>query len=174
MNLNLIEKILQMKISIIVAIADKNGIGKNNDLLCHLPNDLKWFKKITTGFKVVMGRNTFISLPNGALPNRENIVITDKISDFFANCIVVNSIDEAVKHFDTDKETFIIGGASIYKQFLPMATKLYITRIYNNFDADVFFPEIEFSNWNLIEKKDNEVDAKHKFSYSFLIYERIN
>jgi dihydrofolate reductase len=161
-----------MKISIIVAIAENNAIGFKNQLLCHLPNDLKNFKKITSGKKVIMGRNTFISLPNGALPNRENIVISDNKFDKFENCTVVNSIDSAISKFDKEEENFIIGGASIYKQFLNLADKLYITKIFHNFEADTFFPEISENEWKLKEKIDNFKDDKHLYDYSFCIYER--
>jgi dihydrofolate reductase len=160
-----------MKISIIVAIAEENAIGNENKLLCHLPNDLKWFKKNTTGCKVIMGRNTLLSLPNGALPNRENIVITDKL-DNFVNCTIVNSVEEAIQHFDTKKENFIIGGASIYKQFLPLANKLYLTKIHHKFAADAFFPEIDYKEWRLIEKTENQADEKHLYDYSFEVWER--
>ena len=162
-----------MKISIIVVIANKNAIGKDNKLLCHLPNDLKWFKKNTLNHNIIMGRNTFLSLPKGALPKRINIVLTDKPDDNFENCIMAHSIEEAKKHFDKEKENFIIGGASIYKQFLPMANKLYLTRIKHDFDADAFFPEINFDDWKLIHKIDNNIDEKNKYKHSFLIYENI-
>ena len=161
-----------MKTSIIVVIANNNAIGKDNKLLCHLPNDLKWFKKNTSGHNVVMGRNTFLSLPKGALPKRKNIVITDKVDDSFKNCTMAHSIEEAKQHFSKEKENFIIGGASIYKQFLPFADKLYLTRIEHDFDADAFFPEINFDEWKLIEKIDNEPNEKNKYNYSFLIYEK--
>ncbi len=160
-----------MKISIIVAIAENNAIGFNNQLLCYLPNDLKWFKKNTNGRKVIMGRNTFLSLPNGALPNRENIVITDK-NELFENCKIVNSIEQAITNFDLENENFIIGGASVYKQFLPMANKLYITKIKHNFEADAFFPEIDINIWKNIEIIENKADEKHKYDYDFLIYEK--
>ena len=162
-----------MKISIIVVIANNNAIGKDNKLLCHLPNDLKWFKKNTLEHNIIMGRNTFLSLPKGALPKRTNIVLTDNSDDNFKNCIMARSIKEAKTHFDKDKENFIIGGASIYKQFLPLADKLYITRIEHDFDADAFFPKINYSNWKLIQKIDNNIDEKNKYKHSFLIYENI-
>jgi len=161
-----------MKISIIVAIANNNAIGYKNQLLCYLPNDLKWFKKNTSGKKIVMGRNTFLSLPNGALPNRENIVITDQKEEF-ENCKIVYSINEAISNFDTETENFIIGGASVYKQFLPFANKLYITKIKHSFEADVYFPEIDLEQWKIIQQIENKADEKHKFDYDFVIYEKI-
>jgi dihydrofolate reductase len=162
-----------MSISLIVAIDTENGIGYQNKLLCYLPNDLKWFKKNTEGKTVIMGRNTYISLPNGALPNRKNIVISDKITDCFPNCEVVNSIESAISKINSFEENFIIGGASIYKQFLPLADKLYITKIYNKFEADAFFPEIDEDIWKLVEKTDNFRDEKHLYDYSFCIYQKI-
>jgi len=167
-----LNKIDKMKISIIVAIADGNAIGKDNNLLCYLPNDLKWFKKNTSGCTVVMGRNTYLSLPNGALPNRKNIVITDKKNENFENCTIANSIDEAIKYFDNINENYIIGGASVYNQFLSLSNKLYLTKIHHKFDADVFFPEIDYAEWNLIEKIENYTDDKHLYNYSFEIYTR--
>ena len=133
-------------ISIIVAIADDFGIGYKNDLLCHIPGDLPGFKKITTGHTVIMGRNTFLSLPKGALPNRTNIVISDNPEDSFEGCIMANSIEDAINKGE-DGENFIIGGGMIYKQFLPLANKLYLTRVHKTFEADVFFPEINFQDF---------------------------
>ena len=110
-------------ISIIVAIARNFAIGKNNDLLFHLPNDLKRFKQITTGFPVIMGRNTLLSLPRWPLPNRRNIVITDRPDDQFAGCEIVFSVEEAARLVSNENEAFIIGGGSIYRQFYPLANR---------------------------------------------------
>ena len=160
-------------ISIIVAIANNNAIGRGNRLLAYLPKDLKWFKKNTTGKTIVMGRKTFESLPNGALPNRKNVVLSQNV-DFKADkCIIVNNFVDIWQHLDNQQENFVIGGAEIYKLFLPKAEKLYITKIYANFpDADVFFPEINFDEWELLETIENKVDEKHKYNFDFLIYER--
>ena len=130
---------IQKNISIIVAIAENFAIGKNNDLLFHLPNDLKHFKEITTGHTIIMGRNTLVSLPKWPLPNRRHIVITDKKDDIFEGCETVFSIDEAIEKVKNEKEAFIIGGGMIYKQFFPVAGKLYLTLVHKPFDADVFF-----------------------------------
>lgn len=162
-----------MSISIIVAVDENFGIGKDNKLLCYLPNDLKWFKKNTSDKKVVMGRNTFLSLPNGALPNRVNIVLTDKSSDSFENCSIYKSVDEVLKILEDNYENFVIGGASVYQQFLKYADKLYLTRIHNSFEADAFFPEIDFNEWKLVEKIENKADGKHAFDYDFEIYQKI-
>jgi dihydrofolate reductase len=113
-------------ISIIVAIAKNNAIGKNNDLLWHIPEDLKRFKQITSGHKIIMGKKTYLSLPFRPLKNRENIVITDCPDDVFEGCTVVFSVGEAISKCSEEEETFIIGGASVYKQFLPLTDRLYI------------------------------------------------
>lgn len=160
-------------ISIIVAIAKNNAIGKNNDLLWHISDDLKRFKKYTTNNVVIMGKNTFLSLPNGALPNRKNIVITDDITDKFENTEVVFSIDEAIEKASSEKENFIIGGGMIYKQFLPLANKLYLTQINKNFDADIFFPEINFDEWKIEYEENVEKSDKNEFSHTFKIFSRI-
>ena len=160
-------------ISIIVAIAENFAIGKNNDLLFHLPNDLKRFKEITTGKTIVMGRNTLLSLPKWPLPNRRHIVITDKPDDHFPGCEIVYSIDEAIEKVKSDKEAFIIGGGMIYRQFFPMAGKLYLTLVHQPFEADVYFPEINYAEWNEVSREDF-YDEKNDFKYSYLNLERKN
>ena len=135
-------------ISIIVAIASNNAIGKNNDLLWHIPADLKRFKLITSGHPVIMGKRTWESLPRRPLPNRRNIVITDIQGETIEGCEMAYAIDEAIAMCDPAEENFIIGGASVYRQFLPHADRLYLTLVKKDFDADVFFPEIDFSQWN--------------------------
>lgn len=162
---------IHKNISIIVAIAQNFAIGKNNDLLFHLPNDLKRFKEITTGHPVIMGRNTLLSLPKGALPNRRNIVITDNPDEKFDRCEMVFSIDEAVKAVKNEAEAFIIGGGMIYSQFFPVAGKLYLTLVHQDFDGDVYFPEIEYSAWNELYREDL-FDEKNSFNYSYLNLER--
>lgn len=160
-------------ISIIVAIAENFAIGKNNDLLFHLPNDLKRFKEITTGHTLIMGRNTLLSLPKWPLPNRRHIVITDKPDDVFPGCEVVYSIEEAIEKVKDEDEAFVIGGGMIYRQFYPLAGNLYLTVVHQNFEADVFFPEINYSDWNEISREDF-FDEKNGFNYSYLNLERKN
>ncbi len=162
---------IQKNISIIVAIAQNFAIGKNNDLLFHLPNDLKRFKQITTGHPVIMGRNTLLSLPKGALPNRRNIVITDNPEEKFERCEMVFSIEEAAKAVENEKEAFIIGGGMIYRQFYPLAGKLYLTVVHQDFEADVWFPEVDYSEWNEVSREDL-FDEKNGFNYSNLNLER--
>ena len=157
-------------LSIIVAVAEDYGIGLNNKLLAYVSDDLKRFKRITSGHTVVMGRNTFLSLPNGTLPNRQNIVITD-VDESFENCTMVHSIQEAIDACPDNEESFIIGGAMIYRQFYPLVDKIYVTRFHKIFDADTFFPIIDLSEWKVIE--DQKVDdPKVDFQYSFVTLQR--
>jgi dihydrofolate reductase len=159
-------------ISIIVAIAQNNAIGKNNDLLWHIPDDLKRFKRITTGHRVIMGKRTYLSLPFRPLKNRENVVITDDPEDVFEGCTVVHSISGAMNLCLPGEESFIIGGASVYSQFLPHCHRLYLTLVNKEFDGDVFFPDINYSEWNLVSREDFPVDEHLGFSYSNFIFER--
>ena len=154
-------------ISIIVAIAENFAIGKNNDLLFHLPNDLKRFKQITSGHTIIMGRNTLLSLPKWPLPNRRHIVITDKKDDVFPGCETVFSIGEAIEKVKHEDEAFIIGGGMIYRQFFPVAGKLYLTLVHKDFDADVYFPEINYAEWEEVKREDKH-DEKNDFDYSYL------
>ncbi len=152
-------------IAIIVAIAQNFAIGKNNDLLFHLPNDLKRFKKITSGHAVIMGKRTLFSLPNGPLPNRRNIIITDVPGETFEDCETVYSIIEAVEAVRNEEEAFVIGGGMIYRQFYPIAGKLYLTMAHQDFEADTFFPEINFDEWKVLFCEDL-FDEKNNFKYS--------
>ena len=158
-------------ISIIVAIAENYAIGKNNELLWHLPEDLKRFKRITSGHSIVMGKRTYESLPLQPLPNRTNIVITDDINDRFEGCTMAYSIEEALKFCKKDEESFIIGGGMVYRQFLPLADKLYITRVHAHFEADTFFPEIDPSTWEEEAREDGR-DENGTLDYSFITYLR--
>lgn len=154
-------------ISIIVAIAENFAIGKNNELLFHLPNDLKRFKQITTGHPVIMGRNTLLSLPKWPLPRRRNIVITDNCEDHFQGCETVFSVQEAVELVIGESEAFVIGGGSIYRQFYPLANRLYLTVVHHTFDADTWFPEIDYSLWNT-ESREDYFDETNGFAYSYI------
>lgn len=159
-------------ISLIVAISENNAIGKNNELLCHIPNDLKRFKKLTTGNCVIMGKRTWESLPKRPLPGRTNIVLTDNPSECFDCGLTAYSIEDALKKCDHNKEVFIIGGGSVYNQFLPIADKLYITHIHKSFEADTFFPEIDRNIWEVIETEEHKSDEETDFSYSYVTYGR--
>lgn len=159
-------------ISIIVAIAENLAIGKNNDLLWHIPADLKRFKKITLGHSVIMGKKTYDSLPVKPLPGRKNIIITDDPQDQFPDCIKVHSIEEALAQVNPEEESFIIGGASVYRQFLPLAERLYLTLIHKDFDGDVFFPGIDYMEWQLQSQEDFPFDEQLGFSYSYATYQK--
>ncbi len=157
-------------ISIIVAIAENNAIGKDNQLLLHLPEDMKWFKSITQGHKVIMGKNTFFSLPKRPLPGRINIVLSDIPGEHIDGCQMAYSIADVIDQCDESQENFIIGGGSVYRQFLPHAQKLYITKIHTSFEADTFFPEINPLEWEIIEAEKHTADEKHQFAYTFQIF----
>lgn len=154
-------------LSIIVAIAENNAIGKDNKLLWRLSDDLKRFKKLTTGHTVIMGRNTYLSLPYGALPNRKNIVITDIKDETFENCIMAHSIDEALDLAGTEEECFVMGGGMIYKQLLPVAGGLHLTIVQAEFDADTFFPELDFNQWKVLETEQVEANEKNEYPHTY-------
>jgi len=156
-------------LSIIVAVAENNAIGKDNDLIWYIADDLKRFKRLTTGHTVLMGRKTFDSLPNGALPKRTNVVITRNQSLQLENCIILHSVEEAIeKYKDVPEEIFILGGGSIYKKMLPYAQKIYLTEVHQSFDADVFFPEINMENWEVVSEEHHSKDEKNEYDFSFI------
>ena len=160
--------------SLVVAASTNNVIGKDNKLLWSLPNDMKFFKNTTWGMPVVMGRKTFESLGK-ALNGRTNIVITRQ-TDFAAEGVkVVSSMEDAmIAAADADaKEIYVIGGGEIYKQALPIAHRVYITRVHTVVDGDTFFPELPTIDWMLLSRLDFKADAKHAFDYSFEVWERI-
>jgi len=162
-----------MDISIIAAIGVHNEIGKNNDLLCHLPADLKRFKELTTGHTIVMGRKTFESLPKGPLPYRRNIVLTRNKNILFDNCLIYSSLNEVINNEKDSNKIFIIGGGEIYRQALSLANNLYLTKIHTEFnDADTFFPEINYSDWEEVSREDFKADEKNPCDYTFLVYRR--
>jgi dihydrofolate reductase len=152
-------------IAIIVAIAKNFAIGRNNDLLFHLPDDLKRFKRITSGHAVIMGKKTLFSLPKGPLPNRRNIVITDVPGETFSGCETVYSIDGAVAKVQNEELAFVIGGGMIYRQFYPIVGKLFLTMAHQDFEADTFFPEIDFDDWIEVSRE-TRFDEKNNFNYS--------
>lgn len=160
-------------LSIIVAIAKNNVIGKDNKLIWHLPEDLKRFKKITTGHTIIMGRKTFESLGR-VLPNRKHIVLCNdaqlNIDD--KNVEIINSVDKLEKYENSENENFVIGGASIYKLLLPKTNKLYITRINQEFEGDVYFPEINESEWKIVEQEKGIKDENNPYDYEYITYVR--
>jgi len=160
-------------ISLIAAVADNNIIGNNNALLWHLPNDLRFFKKKTSGHHIVMGRNTYESIGGGRLlPNRTSVVITRDTLFKRDGAIVVHTIEDAIATCPEGEEIFIIGGAQIYEQTIGMADTLYITKIEHNFIGDTYFPNIDQTQWNLVSSLPKEIDEKHKYKYSFLTYKK--
>lgn len=160
-------------VTIIAAIAENNALGKNNQLIWHLPADLKRFKKTTLNHVVIMGRKTFESLGK-PLPNRTNIIITRDKNYKAESCIVVNSLTEALKvAAKEDENPFILGGAEIYKQAIPFTDRLDLTFVYHKFEADVFFPEIDRKIWKETSRENFKADDKNKYDYSFVTFERI-
>ena len=160
-----------MTISIIVATGENNAIGKNNQLLWHMPNDLKHFKEITQGRSIIMGRKTFDSVGK-PLPRRRNIVVTRQ-DIRIPGCEVVKSIEAALALCAGDDEVFIGGGAEIYRQAMEKTNRIYLTIIHKSFDADTFFPEIDYSEWKEISREDLEPDEKNPLSYSFILLDRM-
>lgn len=158
-------------LTIIAAVAKNNALGKNNQLIWHLPADLKRFKKITSGHHVIMGRKTFESLGK-PLPNRTTIIITRNTNFKAAGCIIVNSLTEAVKIAAIDENPFILGGAEIYKQAMDVADILDLTIVHKEFDADVFFPEIDPTIWKETSREDLKADDKNKYDYSFVTFKK--
>ncbi len=156
-------------ITIIAAVAKNNALGKDNQLIWHLPADLKRFKKVTLGHHIIMGRKTFESLGK-PLPNRTTIIITRNTNYLAEGCIVVNSLDEAINAAKADENPFILGGAEIYKQALEIADVLDLTFVHYEFEADAFFPKIDFSNWKEVSREDFKADDKNKYNYSFVKY----
>ncbi|NRT78685.1 dihydrofolate reductase [Clostridium beijerinckii] len=157
-------------ISIIVAIAKDNVIGKDNKLLWHISEDLKRFKKITTGKKMIMGRKTFESLP-GILPNREHIVLTrDNNFNVDSDKVTIEHDFNSVlqRYSECEDEVFVIGGAEIYKQFLPYAKKLYLTKVDEEFEGDTYFPGINHSNYNTEYTSEKFIDEKNGLHYTFV------
>jgi len=160
-------------ITIIAAIAKNNALGKDNDLIWYLPGDLKRFKKTTTGHHILMGKNTFESIGK-PLPNRTSIIITRNEKYFKDGCLVANSLEEAVELAKEDDQIFIIGGAQVYKYAMEnnIGDTLDITLVHHEFEADVFFPEIDPEIWKEVAREDFKADEKNKFDYSFLRFQK--
>ena len=158
-------------IIMIAATAENNALGKNNELVWHLPNDFKRFKNLTSGHHIIMGRKTFESFPK-PLPNRTHIVITRQQDYNPEGCIVVNSIEEAIKSCPIDENIFIIGGGEIYNLGLPFSDKIELTIVHHTFEADAFFPEINENDWKIINSDFQQKDEKHLFDYTYQTYIR--
>ena len=166
-----------MILSIIVAAAENNVIGKDNTLIWNLPTDMKFFKDKTKGHPIITGRKNYESIPEKyrPLPDRKNIVITRQADYSAPGAVVVSSIDEAIKyvkqHF-ANEEVFVIGGAEIYRQTIALCDKIYLTRIHHSFEGDAFFPELPQADWKLVEHTDVATDEKNKYPFTFQTWER--
>lgn len=158
-----------MTISIIAAIAENNVIGKDNDLIWHISEDLKRFKRLTSGHTIIMGRKTYESLPFKPLPKRKNIVISTKDIKF-EGALIANSIENAIKLCEGEDEVFICGGATIYNYFIKLADKMYLTKVHHKFVGDTFFPVFSEINWKVESKSEKFYDQKSDLNYSFIEY----
>ena len=161
-------------ITLIAAAADNNAIGKDNDLLWHLPNDFKRFKALTTGHMIIMGRKTFESFPK-PLPKRTHIIITrDKTYTVpYPDCFIVHSLEEALQMVAKEALAFVIGGGEIYTQSLPFSDTIELTRVHANYSADTYFPEIPEEEWKLVSEEHHEKDDKHAVDFTYQTYKRI-
>lgn len=161
-------------LSIVVAKAKNNIIGKNNKLIWNLPEDLKHFKELTTGHTIIMGRKTFESLGR-ILPNRKHIIFSQnpdfKVND--ENVEVVHSLLQIQELIEGEEEVFVIGGAMIYNFLMPYVKKMYVTQINKDFDGDAFFPKINEEQWQEVERKTGIKDENNNLDYEFITYERI-
>ena len=157
-------------ISIIVAVSDDWGIGKDNDLLWHISEDLKRFKRLTTGNTIIMGKKTWESLPRSPLPGRKNVVLTDNPKEVIENSVTAYSIEDALGKCEKGEEIFIIGGGSIYRQFMTIADRLYITHVHKKAPADIYFPEIDPKIWKVTEEEQFLSDDGIPYTYS--VYQR--
>lgn len=162
-----------MKISIIVAVAENNVIGKKGSIPWHLPEDLKHFKKITSGHHVIMGQTTFESIGR-PLPKRVSVVLTKDRNFESSSCIITHSLIEALKTAEKagENEVFFIGGGSVYEQALPLASKLYLTRVHARINGDVFFPKIDPTVWKLVLCETHQKDPENPYAFDFCIYQK--
>lgn len=153
-------------IVLIAAVAENNALGKENQLVWHLPNDFKRFKELTSGHHIIMGRKTFESFPK-PLPNRTHVVITRQKNYAPTGCIVVHNLEDALAICPPNETLYIIGGGEIYQQALIYSHKIEITKVHAEFEADTFFPKINSSYWELIQSERNSKDEKHLYDYTF-------
>lgn len=158
-------------LTMIAAAGENNSLGKDNDLVWHLPDDFKRFKKLTSGHFIIMGRKTFESFPK-PLPNRTHIVVTRQPNYHPKEIIVVHSLEAALDMVKNDRQPFIIGGGEIYKQGMEYADRIELTRVHGTFEADTFFPEINENEWKLIAEEHHPKDEKHNYAFTYLTYER--
>lgn len=156
-------------IIMIAAVAENNALGKNNELVWHLPNDFKRFKALTTNHYIIMGRKTFESFPK-PLPNRTHVIITRQKDYNPEGCIVVDSIEKALAACPEEEDSYVIGGGEIYNLALPFADIIEITKVHHTFEADTFFPTINKNEWQLVEAETNLKDEKHQYDYTYETY----
>ena len=156
-------------LSIIVAAAENNAIGLDNQLLYRLPNDLKRFKALTTGHTIIMGRKTFESLPKGALPNRRNIVLSRQEGLHYENAECYRSLEDALMQCDYTEDVYIIGGGELYRQTVGMAKRIHLTLVHDTpAEADAFFPELNPEEWTETLREEHSADEKHAQAYTFI------
>ncbi|WP_367756890.1 dihydrofolate reductase [Flavobacterium sp. WC2430] len=158
-------------IIMIAAAAENNALGKNNELVWHLPNDFKRFKNLTSGHHIIMGRKTFESFPK-PLPNRTHVVITRQENYTPEGCIVVNSMEKAIEICPKEENTYIIGGGEIYDLGIPFSDKIELTLVHHTFEADAFFPIINKEQWEIINSEFQQKDEKHLFDFTYQTYIR--
>ncbi len=160
-------------IILVAAAAENNALGKDNQLLWHLPDDFRHFKNLTSGHYIIMGRKTFETFPK-PLPNRTHIVISRQKNYSPEGCIAVGSLDEALKTVPDNEDAFVIGGGEIYNLALPIADRIELTRVHHTFDADAFFPTFSRSDWELSKENYHPKDEKHSLDFTFQTFERIH
>lgn len=160
-------------VHLVVAVAADGGIGKNNQLLCHMPNDLRYFKKLTEGHTIIMGRKTFESLPK-VLPNRQHIVITNNMlyQAIHEDVTVVHSLTEILALVNEKEDYYVIGGATVYQLLFPYVDSLYMTEVDHTFNADTYFPKWDKSDWEEIARVVGTVDETNAYPHSFVHYRR--
>jgi dihydrofolate reductase len=158
-------------IILIAAAAENNALGKDNDLIWHLPDDFKRFKTLTTSHHIIMGRKTFESFPK-PLPNRTHIIITRQKNYHPKDCLIADSLEKALAMAPKNEDVFIIGGGEIYQQSIAIADKIELTRVHHHFDADTYFPEIDKKEWQLVDEEYHSKDEKHNFDFTFQTFIR--
>lgn len=159
------------KVTLIAAAGENNELGKDKDLVWHLPNDFKRFKQLTTGHTIIMGRKTFETFPN-LLPNRKHVIITRKENYNPPGTVVVHSLEKALEVAKDDPQPYVIGGGEIYKLSMEKADCIELTRVHGTFDADTFFPEIDENKWKLVASETHPEDERHNYAFTYLTYQR--
>lgn len=160
------------ELTLIAAAAENNALGKDNDLVWHLPDDFRRFKKLTTGHHIIMGRKTFESFPK-PLPNRTHIVLTRQEDYSPEGAMVVHSLEKALEISRKDPQPFVIGGGEIYQLAMNKADRIELTRVHGTFEADAFFPDLDPDQWELMSSTFHEKDGDHQYSFTYLTYQRV-